>query len=207
MTRSLPDPSLATFDPKIERTLTHIRKSRCWLAFLNSEPAQVWHDKLARKYNGLPGEDPLKHLKDFQVACATARRHGADEAAVLVFAFPFSLEEKAKDWFYTLPVEVRSNWDLLRKELLEKFYPPQKTDNYFCQRMHHQDKLLLDAASGGSLTKNKTTAKAWEVISDLADSTQHSRARSPQPKALSEVSPSEDAILTKTLGEMTILLR
>ncbi|KAL4315589.1 hypothetical protein AHAS_Ahas15G0200200 [Arachis hypogaea] len=73
--------------------------------------------------------------------------------------------------------------------------------------MHHQDKLLLDAASGGSLTKNKTAAKAWEVISDLADSTQHSRARSLQLKALNEVSPSGDAILTKTLGKMTILLR
>ncbi|KAL4321797.1 hypothetical protein AHAS_Ahas14G0146400 [Arachis hypogaea] len=73
--------------------------------------------------------------------------------------------------------------------------------------MHHQDKLLLDATSGGSLTKNKTAAEAWEVILDLADSTQHSRARSPQPKALSEVSPSGDAILTKTLGEMTIMLR
>ncbi|KAL4287391.1 hypothetical protein AHAS_Ahas19G0181500 [Arachis hypogaea] len=73
--------------------------------------------------------------------------------------------------------------------------------------MHHQDKLLLDATSGGSLIKNKTTAEAWEVISDLADSTQHSRARSPQPKAVNEVSPSGDAILTKTLGEMTIMLQ
>ncbi|KAL4287667.1 hypothetical protein AHAS_Ahas19G0209100 [Arachis hypogaea] len=61
------------------------------------------------KYNGLPGEDPLKHLKDFQVTCATARRHGADEAAVLVFAFPFSLEEKAKEWFYTQPGEALSH--------------------------------------------------------------------------------------------------
>ncbi|KAL4287392.1 hypothetical protein AHAS_Ahas19G0181600 [Arachis hypogaea] len=54
--------------------------------------------------------------------------HGADEAEVLVFAFPFSLEGKVKDWFYTQMEEVRSNWDLLRKEFLEKFYPPQKTD-------------------------------------------------------------------------------
>ncbi|KAL4394570.1 hypothetical protein AHAS_Ahas02G0165200 [Arachis hypogaea] len=43
--------------------------------------------------------------------------------------------------------------------------------SYICQRIHHQDKLLLDSVSGGSLTKNKTTAEAWEVILDLADST------------------------------------
>ncbi|XP_016173155.1 uncharacterized protein LOC107615620 [Arachis ipaensis] len=73
--------------------------------------------------------------------------------------------------------------------------------------MNSQDKLLLDASSGGSLTKNKTAEEAWEIIADLVDSTQHSRAKNPQPKTLSEVSPSGDAILTKTLGEMTILLR
>ncbi|KAL4344640.1 hypothetical protein AHAS_Ahas11G0198600 [Arachis hypogaea] len=78
--------------------------------------------------------------------------------------------------------------------------------SYFCQEMNPQDKLLLDTSGGGSLTKNKTAEEAWEIIADLADSTQHSRARNPQPKALSEVSPSGDAILTKTLGEMTILL-
>ncbi|KAL4276267.1 hypothetical protein AHAS_Ahas20G0190100 [Arachis hypogaea] len=176
MTRSLPDPSLATFDPKIKRTLTHIRQARRRLAFVNSEsgsleehsnslspticdhhspineetlylsagstefslsdsgdtvmadpprritlkeagapdldlqPLQILYPaldpnfelksgtiNLLPKYNGLPREDPLKHLKDFQVACATARRHGANEAAVLVFVFPFSLEEKAKE--------------------------------------------------------------------------------------------------------------
>ncbi|XP_025652799.1 uncharacterized protein [Arachis hypogaea] len=79
--------------------------------------------------------------------------------------------------------------------------------NYFCQGMNPQDKLLLDASSGGSLTKNKTAEEGWEIIADLVDSTQRSRARNPQPKALSEVSPSGDAVLTKTLGEMTILLR
>ncbi|KAL4344552.1 hypothetical protein AHAS_Ahas11G0189800 [Arachis hypogaea] len=204
---------------------------------------------LLPKYNGLPGEDPLKHLKDFQVACSTARRHGSDEVAVMVFTFPLSLEGKAKEWFYTQSEDVISIWDLLRKEFLEKFYPPQKTDRlrkeiscimqrdgenlyeywerfkklleacphhridelvlicYFCQGMNPQNKLLLDASSGGSLTKNKTTEEAWEVIADLADSTQHSRARNPQPKAINEVSPSGDAILTKTLGEMKILLR
>ncbi|XP_015960672.1 uncharacterized protein LOC107484634 [Arachis duranensis] len=37
MTRSLPDPSLAHFDPEIDRTLTHIRQAQCRLAFVNSK--------------------------------------------------------------------------------------------------------------------------------------------------------------------------
>ncbi|KAL4322180.1 hypothetical protein AHAS_Ahas14G0184700 [Arachis hypogaea] len=32
MTCSLPDPSLAAFDPEIERTISRIRRVRCWLA-------------------------------------------------------------------------------------------------------------------------------------------------------------------------------
>ncbi|KAL4287127.1 hypothetical protein AHAS_Ahas19G0155100 [Arachis hypogaea] len=120
---------------------------------------------LLPKDSGLPREDPLKHLNDFQVACSTARRHGADKVAALVFTFPFSLEEKVKEWFYTQPREWR--------------IPHQKQD---CR---------------GSLGDH----------SGFGGSTQHSRVRNPQPKALSEVSPSGDAILTKTLGEMTILLR
>ncbi|KAL4329947.1 hypothetical protein AHAS_Ahas13G0351000 [Arachis hypogaea] len=166
MTRSLPDPSLATFDPEIERTLTRLRQARRQLAFVDSEsgsleehshslsptirdhyspineetlyssvrstefslsdsgdtdmadpprrvtlkeagapdldlqPLQILYPaldpnfelksdtiNLLPKYNGLLREDPLKHLKDFQVACATARRHGADEAAMLVSPF------------------------------------------------------------------------------------------------------------------------
>ncbi|QHN81948.1 uncharacterized protein DS421_20g691390 [Arachis hypogaea] len=204
---------------------------------------------LLPKYHGLPGEDPLKRLKDFQVVCSTARRHGSDEIAVMIFAFSFSLEEKAKEWFYTQPDEVITNWDLLRKKFLEKFFSPEKTDrlrmeiscimqrdgeilyeywkyfkkllesclyhrindlvliSYFCQGLVPQDKLLINASSSGSLTKHKTAEEAWKVISNLTDSMQHLRTRNPQPRSIGEVSPSGDAILTKTLGEMTILLR
>ncbi|KAL4300215.1 hypothetical protein AHAS_Ahas17G0178600 [Arachis hypogaea] len=49
------------------------------------------------KYYGLPGQDPIRHLRDFQVACSTARRYRADEIAIIVFAFPFSLEGQAKE--------------------------------------------------------------------------------------------------------------
>ncbi|KAL4315860.1 hypothetical protein AHAS_Ahas15G0227300 [Arachis hypogaea] len=75
---------------------------------------------LLPKYHGLPGQDPIQHLKDFQVACSTARRHGADEVAIMVFAFPFSLEAQAKTWFYSLPDEIVTNWNFLRREWYAK---------------------------------------------------------------------------------------
>ena len=83
---------------------------------------------LLPRFHGLPGEDPIKHLKDFQVVCTTARRHGADGDAVKVFAFPFSLEGKAKEWFYTLPDAIVVSWDLFKKAFLEQYFPPSRTN-------------------------------------------------------------------------------
>ncbi|XP_015947403.1 uncharacterized protein LOC107472390 [Arachis duranensis] len=79
-------------------------------------------------FHGLPAQDPIRHLKDFHRICSTTRREGSDEVAIWLFAFPFSLEDKAKEWFYTLSSEVTSDWDLLRRGFLDKFLPPEKMD-------------------------------------------------------------------------------
>ncbi|MED6214946.1 hypothetical protein PIB30_108388 [Stylosanthes scabra] len=49
-------------------------------------------------YNGFLREDPIKHMKDFDVICATTRITGSNEDVVKAFTLPFSLEGKAKDW-------------------------------------------------------------------------------------------------------------
>ncbi|XP_016178219.1 GATA zinc finger domain-containing protein 4-like [Arachis ipaensis] len=46
----------------------------------------------------------------------------------MVFAFPFTLEGQAKEWFYSQSDEVVIEWDLLRREFLDKFFPLEKTD-------------------------------------------------------------------------------
>ncbi|KAL4315047.1 hypothetical protein AHAS_Ahas15G0146000 [Arachis hypogaea] len=83
---------------------------------------------LLPKFHGLPAQDPIRHLKDFHHICSTTRREGSDEVAIWLFAFSFSLEDKAKEWFYTLSSEVTSDWDLLRRGFLDKFLPPEKMD-------------------------------------------------------------------------------
>ncbi|KAL4306562.1 hypothetical protein AHAS_Ahas16G0190700 [Arachis hypogaea] len=114
--------------------------------------------------------------------------------------------------------EVRSNWDLLRKEFLEKFYPPKKTDKLrreiscIVQRDGETLNAPLRQASPRCgewrfIDQKQDRCRSMGSYFRLADSIQYSRVRSPQPKALNEVFPSGDAILTKTLGEMTILLR
>ncbi|KAL4275888.1 hypothetical protein AHAS_Ahas20G0152200 [Arachis hypogaea] len=54
--------------------------------------------------------------------------------------------------------------------------------------MKPQDKILLDASSNGSLTKYKTAEEAWQLIADLAESTQHAKQRNNHPRTINEVS-------------------
>ncbi|XP_015954593.1 uncharacterized protein LOC107478951 [Arachis duranensis] len=165
----------------------------------------------------------------------------------MVFAFPFSLEAQAKTWFYSLPDEIATNWNFLRREFLNKFFPPKKTDyiwkeisgimqrdqeslyeywsrfkrllescphhgmnthlliSYFTGGLCVEDRRLLIASSGGSLSKNKTEGEAWSLIEDVAEVTQHTRVRNNPLKGVVEPSPSE-ASLTKALGDMTTIL-
>ncbi|KAL4321722.1 hypothetical protein AHAS_Ahas14G0138900 [Arachis hypogaea] len=174
---------------------------------------------LLPKFHGLPAQDPIRHLKDFHGVCSTTRREGSNEVAIWLFAFPFSLEGRAKEWFYTLPSDVVSDWDLLRREFLDKFMPVEMTDKLRKEIscivqgkmetfMREQDKNLLDASSNGSLSKYRTAEEAWQLITDLAESTQHAKRRVNRPKTVNEVSSSgETTTLTKTLCEMTSLLK
>ncbi|PNX80521.1 hypothetical protein L195_g036523 [Trifolium pratense] len=60
---------------------------------------------LLPKFNGLAGEDPHKHLKEFQVVCSTPLRpEGITEDHVKLRAFPFSLQD-----FYILDMEGETN--------------------------------------------------------------------------------------------------
>ena len=83
---------------------------------------------LMPKFHGLPAQEPIKHLRDFQTACSTVRRHGTDETSILLIAFPFSLEGKAREWYYSQPEATVTNWDTLRREFLEKYFPAEVTD-------------------------------------------------------------------------------
>jgi len=76
-----------------------------------------------RKFNGLSGEDPHMHLKEFLVVCSTMRPAGVHEDQVKLRAFPFSLHNLAKDWLYNLPPGTITMWTQLQKSFREKFFP------------------------------------------------------------------------------------
>ena len=81
---------------------------------------------LLPKFNGLAGEDPHKHLKEFHVVCSTMKPHGIEEDHIKLRAFPFSLDGYAKDWlFYLQPGSVTCWRDMMRL-FMEKFFPASR---------------------------------------------------------------------------------
>ncbi|KAL4357246.1 hypothetical protein AHAS_Ahas09G0167500 [Arachis hypogaea] len=79
--------------------------------------------------------------------------------------------------------------------------------SYFCQSMKPQDKTLLDAASNGSLTKYKMVTKAWQLITDLAESTRNASQRTKHPK-VGEIIPTKDGgITTIKKAETTVEIK
>jgi len=81
---------------------------------------------LLPRFHGLVGEDPHKHLKEFHIICATMTPQGVPEEHVKLKAFPFSLQDIAKDWLYYLPPSSITSWDNLKRLFFKKFFPASR---------------------------------------------------------------------------------
>ena len=112
-------------------------------------------------FYGLPRENPNEHLTTFLDRCALSRQNGVSEDAVKLILFPFSLKDKAKAWFRTLPEGSITTWDELATLFVQKFFPPSKTLN------------LKNAIHGFRQDETETMMEAWERLQDLLRSCPH----------------------------------
>ena len=80
-------------------------------------------------FNGLPSEEPNRHLSRFQFIVESMAPEKADLQILKMRAFPFSLEGAAQDWLDELPSGHIDSWDRLTEEFLHKFYPPTRVMN------------------------------------------------------------------------------
>ncbi|KAL0431879.1 UNVERIFIED_CONTAM: hypothetical protein Sradi_0813900, partial [Sesamum radiatum] len=51
-------------------------------------------------FHGLAGEDSQKHLKELYMVSLRMKPNGVTDEQLNLRAFPFSLKDKANDWFY-----------------------------------------------------------------------------------------------------------
>ncbi|XP_027121945.1 uncharacterized protein [Coffea arabica] len=82
--------------------------------------------QLLPSFHGLSGEEPHKHVKEFEVVCSSMKSPGVTEEQIRLRAFPFSLKDAAKDWLYYLPAGSITTWAQLKKKFLEKFFPSSR---------------------------------------------------------------------------------
>ncbi|XP_074560122.1 uncharacterized protein LOC141816192 [Curcuma longa] len=79
------------------------------------------------QFGGRPNEDPNLHLEIFSDHCSTMRMQGVSFDVTRLMLFKFSLRDRAKDWYYSLPPNGINTWEQCEQLFLNKFYPPSKT--------------------------------------------------------------------------------
>ena len=80
-------------------------------------------------FNGLAGEDPHAHLKEFHMVCNGMKPQAVDEEQVKLKAFPFSLKGAAKEWLFSIPSGSINTWNDLKRIFLEKYFPASRAAN------------------------------------------------------------------------------
>ncbi|CAJ2661974.1 unnamed protein product [Trifolium pratense] len=159
------------------------------------------------------GEDPHKHLKEFQVVCSTPLRpEGITEDHIKLRAFPFSLQGAAKDWQGN--ESLAEYWERF-KQLVSSCPQHQITEQlliqYFYEGLLPMDRNILDAASGGALV-DKTPAAAKALIENMSLNSQQftTRNNSASVNEIQSSSSSIKALETKfdaRIDELTSLVK
>ena len=80
-------------------------------------------------FNGLVGEDPHTHLKEFHMVCVGMKPNGVDEEHVKLKAFPFSLKGAAKTWLFSILPGSIGTWNGMKKIFLEKYFLASRVAN------------------------------------------------------------------------------
>jgi hypothetical protein len=80
-------------------------------------------------FNGLAGEDPHTHLKEFHMVCVGMKPNGVDKEQVKLKAFPFSLKGATKVWFFSILPGSIGTWNDMKKIFLKKYFPASQVAN------------------------------------------------------------------------------
>jgi Retrotransposon gag protein len=78
-------------------------------------------------FHGLDHEDPHAHIQTFLEFCTTVKINRAPTDYIRLALFPFTLKDKTKKWFGSLPRDSITTWRGLSKLFLTRFFPHKRT--------------------------------------------------------------------------------
>ncbi|GJW91418.1 reverse transcriptase domain-containing protein, partial [Tanacetum coccineum] len=71
-----------------------------------------------------PGDDANKHLDKFLHVTQSMKVNGVSDDALRLHLFPYSLQDRAAEWFDRLPRNSINSFDQMAKIFLGKYFPP-----------------------------------------------------------------------------------
>ncbi|XP_051133001.1 uncharacterized protein LOC127252731 [Andrographis paniculata] len=74
-------------------------------------------------FHGLSGEEPHKHLQEFDVVCTSMKPQGVTEDQIKFCVLTFPLKDTAKDWLFNLTSGNVITWTDMKRKFLEKYFP------------------------------------------------------------------------------------
>ena len=115
------------------------------------------------QFGGGPNEDPNEYIKSFLEICDTQKHNGVSSDVIRLMLFSFSIKDKAKIWFYSLPKETIATWDEMAASLLAKYLPPVKVSKL------RSDNMTFTQLDG------KSIHGAWERYKVILNKTSNHR--------------------------------
>ena len=155
--------------PNVERTLREILQPQITTTnsciSLPKEANQfLMKSKMIRLlpvYQGVDSENPYSFMRDFEDVCSAFLSTRLPLHIICMVLFPFSLKKKAKIWFHSLAPNSIINWEDMRNEFLNKFFPPARTN------------ALIRAIQNFSKKSGEPFAVVWERYKDLLHAIPH----------------------------------
>ena len=141
--------------PRVDQNISSIRRPTIVANNYEIRPALITMIVATVQFNGLPSEDPNRHLQSFNEVCDTFRYNGMPEDFIKLKLFPFSLRNDAREWLQAHDVDTFVSFEQLAQAFLNKYFPPGKAAR------------LRNEITSFSQFDQESLYEAWERFKDL----------------------------------------